>query len=75
MIGSIALPAPPLGDHVAGDRAVDAMVRGPLGAGLDDYLTRGSRFGFTGVALVIKDGAVVLKAGLRLDQPQTCIPN
>jgi hypothetical protein len=43
MIGSFALPGPAQGGQQVEDRAADAVVRGPLGASLDDYPTRGSR--------------------------------
>jgi CubicO group peptidase (beta-lactamase class C family) len=75
MIGSIALPGAARSGQEAEDRTADAIVRGPLGTGLDEYLTRGSRFGFSGAVLVVKDGAVVLRKGYGLADRAQRTPN
>src|SRR5947209_20167797 len=58
-----------------GPRPAAAVVEGPLGAALDEYLTRGSRFGFSGAALVVKNGAVVLEKGYGLADRTQRTPN
>src|SRR5262245_43990953 len=75
LIWSITPPHPARGGEGVEDRAAVAVVRGPLGAALDEYLTRGSRFGFAGAALVIKDGTVVLEKGYGLADRAAGVPN
>jgi hypothetical protein len=59
----VAMPPLVLADDGPRFRSAAAVVEGPLGVALDQYLTRGSRFGFSGAALEVKDGTVVLKKG------------
>ena len=47
----------------SGDRASQGVVRGEVGARLDDYLSRIAPFGFSGAALVARDGEIVLNDG------------
>jgi len=46
-----------------GGKAPGAVVKGELGARLDDYMTRLEGFGFSGTLLVAKDGDIVLSKG------------
>ena len=39
------------------------IVKGELGAKIDEYLTRITPYGFSGAALVAKDGEVILNKG------------
>jgi CubicO group peptidase (beta-lactamase class C family) len=60
---------------VVDDQSPGVIVKGPLGAALDVYLTRGSRFGFSGAALVVKDGVTVLKKAYGLADRSQRVPN
>jgi CubicO group peptidase (beta-lactamase class C family) len=74
-IGLCMTLAPSVSVDGPGPRPAEAVVEGPLGAALDEYLTRGSRFGFSGAALVVKDGTVVLKKGYGLADRIRRTPN
>ncbi len=51
------------------------IVRGDLGARLDDYLTRSAAFGFSGSVLVKKGGEIVLSKGYGLADRSAKTPN
>jgi CubicO group peptidase (beta-lactamase class C family) len=50
----------------AADYAGGTVVRGPLGAKLDEYLRRLADWGFSGTVLVARDGEVILAKGYGL---------
>jgi CubicO group peptidase (beta-lactamase class C family) len=50
------------------------IVRTALGSTLDDYLTRVSAFGMSGVALVAKDGEIVLEKGYGSANRERAVP-
>lgn len=52
-----------------------AVVAGKVGREIDDYLTRLSGFGYSGAALVMKDGKIILSKGYGLANQQENIPN
>lgn len=53
----------------------DGTVSGETGARLDEYLTRLSRFGFSGAVLVAKEGRVLLHKGYGWANKQGGVPN
>lgn len=59
---------------VTGAHPLPAQVRGPLGARLDDHLTRAARFGFAGAFLVAKDGEIILHKGYGLADRERGLP-
>jgi CubicO group peptidase (beta-lactamase class C family) len=61
---AIVLPAPQAREVVLGD----------LGRRVDDYLTRLTRFGFSGAVLVAMDDQIVLKKGYGLANRATNQP-
>ena len=52
----------------------DAVVATPLGARMDDYLTRLSGYGYSGATLVAKDGRLLLRKGYGLANDATGTP-
>ena len=59
-----------------GARRIDAAtIQGPLGARLQDYLTRASAFGLAGTALVAIDDTLVLHQGYGLANLERRTPN
>lgn len=66
--GFQARPAQPRDD-------ADAIIKGPLGQQLDQYLTRLAAYGFSGTALVAKDDQILLHKGYGLADVQSGIPN
>lgn len=70
-----------IGSTVAGekvsfkDSGKKDIVEGKLGKKLNEYLTRITPFGFSGVLLVVKDGKVILNKGYGLAIRSENIPN
>jgi CubicO group peptidase (beta-lactamase class C family) len=52
----------------------DAVVRGPLAARIDSFMTAAARLGMEGTLLVEKDGAVILNKGYGVANRQTGAP-
>ncbi|HKS29682.1 MAG TPA: serine hydrolase [Pyrinomonadaceae bacterium] len=57
------------------DARTKTVVEGALGAKVDDYLTRLTGFGYSGAALIIKDGKVILRKGYGLANQPENVPN
>jgi CubicO group peptidase (beta-lactamase class C family) len=74
LVAGLMLPpaACPAGGRA--DAPAEGVVRGDLGRRLNQYLTRLSPFGFSGVVLVAKDNRVVLSKGYGLTDRERNLP-